>query len=170
MTLSRCCLTKYVLIFNSKRRHNTLTSPAINISPTSLKFFWLHDYVLITDMATLPRMPLHSPVLTVLDQRLIPKTKRRKRKGNHLHLLRKANIYFKLQYKLFNHKKKEKNSDLTVVTSCAKKLEITKMVIQGSWAAYTAGKGNTVAEIWHSCESTSKPNRMPLKWLNLFVY
>lgn len=47
------------------------------------------------------------------------KTKETK-KGNHLHLLRKANIYFKLQYRLFNHKKKEKNSDLTVVTSCAK--------------------------------------------------
>lgn len=72
-------------------------------------------------MATLTRMPLESPVLILLDQRLRPK-KIKIKKSNHLHLLRKANIYFKLQYRLFNHKKKEKNSDLTVVISCAKNL------------------------------------------------
>lgn len=55
----------------------------------------------------------HIPALIPLDQRLLSENK-----SNHL--LRKANIYFKLQYWLFNHKKKEKNSDLTVVTSCAK--------------------------------------------------
>lgn len=45
-----------------------------------------------------------------------------KNKKKHLHLLRKENIYFKLQYWLFSHKKKE-NSDLTVVTSCAKNVQ-----------------------------------------------
>lgn len=72
-------------------------------------------------ITTLPSKPLNSSAFINFSRpKTHTKNKKRRKKGNHLHLLRKANIYFKLQYRLFNHKKKEKNSDLTVVTSCAK--------------------------------------------------
>lgn len=48
----------------------------INFSPMSLKYFWLYEEVLIKDMATQTRMPLDSPVLILLDQRLIAGAKK----------------------------------------------------------------------------------------------
>lgn len=44
----------------------------------SLKYFCFYDEVLIKDMATQTRMPLHSPVLILLDQRLIAGAKKNK--------------------------------------------------------------------------------------------
>lgn len=47
----------------------------------SLKYFWFYDEVLIKDMATQTRMPLDSPVLILLDQRLIAGGKNKKIKA-----------------------------------------------------------------------------------------
>lgn len=72
---------KVWFIFTSKRRHNMLIYFVINFSPMSLKYFWLYDEVLIKDMATQTRMPLDSPVLILLDQRLIAGGKNKKIKA-----------------------------------------------------------------------------------------
>lgn len=70
-----------VFIFNSKKkRHNTLIKSAINFSPISLKYFWLHNPVLSTDTAPYLECHLTALLLILLAQRLIPKEKKKKKK------------------------------------------------------------------------------------------
>lgn len=154
-------LTKYIRI-KQKRRQRHVNIICINSSPALFFTPWLYVNYSYSKCNT-----NNSLELILLDQRLRPLWKTKQLQKTTIYTYKEEQTFTSIAVYAFQSQKKD--SDQTVVTSCAKKNLKYKNGSTRYQSAYTAGKRNHGS--WNmALLAISKPNRMPLKWLNLFVY